>query len=51
VPGLNSRIEFLKSLLPHLEGIKWIYHRKRIENEISDLNKQIKNEQLIDIME
>jgi len=50
IPVYSSWIDFLKILLPIFTGIKWLSHRKHIEDKIDCLEKQIKNEQIKEIL-
>ena len=46
----SAWIEFLESLLPNFIGLKWIKHKNYIETKIDDLQKQIKAEQIDEIL-
>lgn len=50
VPMYSNWINFFKSLLPFFVGIKWIRHKKYIEDEIEYMNKQIESEQIEEII-
>ncbi len=50
VPMYSAWIEFLESLLPNCIGLKWIKHKNYIETKIDDLQKQIKAEQIDEIL-
>lgn len=50
VPIYSAWIEFLESFLPNFIGLKWIKHKNYIETKIDDLKKQIKEEQIYEIL-
>lgn len=50
VPMYSAWIEFLESFLPNFIGLKWIKHKNYIETKIDDLQKQIKAEQIDEIL-
>ena len=50
VPIYSAWIEFLESFLPSFIGLKWIKHKNYIERKIDDLKKQIKEEQIHEIL-
>ncbi len=50
VPMYSARIDFLKSLLPHFTGLKWIQHKKRVEEQIKYLIRNIEQEQIDEIL-
>ena len=51
VPHLTSRIKYMEQILPCLSGLKYIKHKKRIENIIDSLKEQIRQEEIRDILE
>ena len=50
VPMYSAWIEFLELLLPNFIGLKWLKHKNYIETKIDDLQKQIKVEQIDEIL-
>lgn len=46
----SVRIDFLKQLLPHFVGIKWIDHKKYIETKIDNFNSQIVCDEIEEIL-
>lgn len=50
VPIYSDWIDYLKSLLPNLSGLKWIKHKKYIEREIKYLEEKIESEQIEEIL-
>ena len=50
VPLYSTWIEFFENVLPLLSGLKFINHKKHIEQEIEKLRKRIIDEQISDIM-
>ena len=50
VPLYSSWIEFLQKILPFLSGLKFINHKKLIEEKMDNLRKRIIDEQIADIM-
>lgn len=51
VPYLTSRIKYMEQILPCLSGLKFIKHKKRIENIIDALREEIRQEEISDILE
>ena len=51
VPLYSSWIEFLEKVLPFLSGLKFINHKKLIEEKMDNLRKKIIDEQIADIMQ
>ena len=50
VPLYSSWIEFLEKVLPFLSGLKFINHKKLVEERMDNLRKRIIDEQIADIM-
>lgn len=50
VPMYSDWIEYFKSLLHNLTGLKWINHKNHIEKEITYLKKRIESEQIDEIL-
>lgn len=50
VPLYSSWIEFLEKILPFLSGLKFINHKRHIEEIMDNLRKKIIDEQIADIM-
>ena len=50
VPLYSSWIEFLEKVLPFLSGLKFINHKKLVEERMDDLRKRIIDEQIADII-
>jgi hypothetical protein len=46
----SAWIDFLESLLPHFTGLKWIQHKKHVEEHIKSLKKDIEREQIDEIL-
>ena len=51
VPHLTSRIKYMEQILPYLAGLKFIKHKKRIEDIIGGLREQIRQEEICEILE
>jgi energy-coupling factor transporter ATP-binding protein EcfA2/NAD-dependent SIR2 family protein deacetylase len=50
IPMLSLRIEFLQLILPNLIGIKFVKHKRCVENLIDSLYKQIEDSQIEEIL-
>ena len=50
VPLYSSWIEFLEKVLPFLSGLKFINHKKLVEERMDNLRKRIIDEQIADII-
>lgn len=50
VPVYSSWIDFLEQLLPHFTGIKWLQHKKRVEDHIKYSKDSIEREQINEIL-
>ena len=46
IPDLQRKIEFLESLLPYAQGIKYLKHAKRIRDEIDYWKVKIEHEEM-----
>lgn len=46
IPDLQRRIEFLESLLPYAQGVKYLKHAKRIRDRIDFWKVQIEHEEM-----
>ncbi|MDR1700495.1 MAG: ATP-binding protein, partial [Lachnoclostridium sp.] len=51
VPMYSAWIDFLELLLPHFTGLKWIQHRKHIDDHIERLKRFIEKEQIDEILQ
>ena len=51
VPYFNARMKYLEQLLPFLVGLKFIRHKKLIEDRIENLKYQIRQEEIKDILD
>ena len=50
--GINSiarKVDYLESLLPEIQGVKYLRHKKVIKDIIRDLRQQLKTEELENI--
>ena len=50
IPMYNGRIEYLKSLIPFLSGIRYLEHKKRVNDEIEAVQKMIESEEIEDLL-
>jgi hypothetical protein len=50
IPHMEKRISFLKSLLPHLAGLKYLEHKQKVEEDIKGWEYRIEEEQVDEIM-
>lgn len=51
VPYFSSRIRYLEQLLPYFVGLKFILHKKLIEDRIEDLKYRVQQEEIRDILD
>jgi len=51
IPYMEERIDFLKSLLPELNGLKYLKHKQRIEKDIAKWQQRIEHEQIDELLE
>ncbi len=51
IPHMQQRIVFLESILPFASGLDYLKHRQRIERYIEMWKKQIKNEEIHELIE
>lgn len=51
IPYMQKRIEYLRSLLPLVSGIKYLKQKQRIEREIEDWKKSIHFEEVQELLE
>ena len=51
IPCMQDRIEYLRSLLPILSGIKYLKQRQRVLREIEDWKKRINDEEVSELLE
>lgn len=51
VPVIERRIEYLKSLLSLMSGVKYLKHRKKIETRIENLENHIKYVEVQELLE
>lgn len=50
ISSMNSRIDYLKTLLPLFSGLKYIDHKMRIEQEIKIWENRIKAEEISELL-
>ena len=50
VPLYSAQRDYLRSLLPLFPGIKWLEHKKYIEDRIENLNHRIEEEEIKDML-
>jgi len=50
VPMYSAWIDFLEAFLPHFTGLKWIQHKKHVEEHIKYLKRDIEREQIDEIL-
>ena len=51
VPVIERRIEYFKSLLPLMSGVKYLKHRQKIETRIENLENHIKYVEVQELLE
>lgn len=51
IPYMHERITYLSSLLPSLSGLKYLRHKKRVENNIEVWKKRIEQEEIRELLE
>uniref|UniRef100_UPI003FEFC9F4 nSTAND3 domain-containing NTPase n=1 Tax=Gemmiger formicilis TaxID=745368 RepID=UPI003FEFC9F4 len=51
VPVIERRIEYFKSLLPLISGVKYLKHRQKIETRIENLENHIKYVEVQELLE
>ena len=51
VPYLNARIKYLEQLLPIFVGLKFVKHKKLVEQQIEGLKEEIRQEEIHDILD
>ena len=51
IPYMQDRIEYLRSLLPLVSGIKYLKHKQRIEQEIDCWKERIRSEEVRELLE
>lgn len=51
IPYMHERIKYLSSLLPSLSGLKYLRHKKRVENDIEVWKKRIEQEEIRELLE
>ena len=51
IPYIQARIDYFLSLKPLLTGVKFLKHRKRIEQRIAYWTKQIKDEEIQELLD
>jgi len=51
IPYMQERIEYLRSLLPLVSGIKYLKHKQRIEQEIDCWKERIRSEEVRELLE
>lgn len=50
IPYMQERIEYLRSLLPMLTGIKFLKHREKVENDIEQWKARIQQEEIQELL-
>ena len=50
IPYMQERIEYLGSILPMFSGLKFLYHRQKVERDIEKWKTRIKEEEIDEIM-
>lgn len=50
IPILSDFIEYLKTLLPHLNGIKYLEHKNKINGMIEDMYRAIEAEEIREVL-
>lgn len=50
IPYMQERIEYLRSLLPLVSGIKYLKQKKRIEQEIDYWKNNIRSEEIRELL-
>ena len=50
IPMYTAWFDFLESLLPGFIGLKWIKHKKHIQNQMGYLKERIESEQIKEIL-
>lgn len=51
IPYMQERIEYLRSLLPLVSGIKYLKQKQRIEQEIDCWKERIRSEEVRELLE
>ena len=51
IPYMQERIEYLRSLLPLVSGIKYLKQKQRIERKIADWQESIRSEEVEELLE
>ena len=51
IPYMQERIEYLRSLLPLVSGIKYLKHKQRIEQEVDCWKERIRSEEVRELLE
>ena len=51
VSTMSDRINYLSTLLPLFSGIKYLDHKKRIEQEVVIWEQRIRNEEIAELLE
>lgn len=51
IPDMQERIEYLRSLLPLVSGIKYLKQKQRIESEIGCWKERIHSEEVRELLE
>ena len=51
IPHLQERIEYLRSLLPLVSGLKYLRQKQRIEQAIETWKARIRSEEVEELLE
>lgn len=51
IPYMQNRITYLSSLIPYLSGVKYLKHKQRIERRINSWEKEIRQEEIRELLE
>lgn len=51
IPYMQERIEYLRSLIPLVFGIKYLKQKQRIEREIDCWKERIRSEEVRELLE
>lgn len=51
IPHMQERMEYLRSLLPLVSGLKYLRQRQRIERNIAGWQESIRSEEVEELLE
>ena len=51
IPYMQERITYLTSLMPLLSSVKYLKHKRKIEQDIETWKNQIKSEEIRELLE